>query len=147
MEIDIEAAAGRVASACRALPAVAAAYLFGSALGRCRPRSDIDVAIIRVPQDGQDDLEGLRAGLALEADLLDRLPPLSGHPFDVTVLEAGQPLFAMRVLRQGRLCFVRDTEAHTDFLEDVAQRHRENGPRQRQAIREVLEEEIGRHGH
>jgi len=140
VEIDRDAAARRIALVCAGLPAVAAAFFFGSALGRCRPDSDIDVGVIRRPVEGEDGPALFRAGLLLEAELISGLGALGGHPFDVTVLDEAHALFAMTVLRDGRLCYVGDPDAYTDFLEHVAQAHRENAPRYTQALREVLEE-------
>lgn len=48
------------------------------------------------------------------------LGALDGHLFEVTVLDEAPPLCSMTVLREGRLCCVRDAGAPTDFLEWVA---------------------------
>ena len=137
VEIDREEAVRRIAAACARVPRVAAAYLFGSTLGRCRPDSDIDVGVIRQPFAGETDHARFRAGLALEGELMAALGTLDGHPFEVTVLDEAQPLFAMTVLRDGRLSFVGDRGAYTDFLEHVAQAYRQNAPRHRVAQAEI----------
>jgi hypothetical protein len=50
--LDVARVAQHVADVCRRTEGVAAAYLFGSVLGRCRPDSDIDVAVSRATVRG-----------------------------------------------------------------------------------------------
>jgi hypothetical protein len=69
-----------------------------------------------------------------------------GHPFDVTVLDVGRPLFALPVLRTGPLGYVGDVEAHTDFIEAVSRAYREVAPRYFRAVREVLAEGLASGG-
>ena len=142
VEVDRERVARQIAEACAGVPAVAAALLFGSALGRFRPDSDIDVGAVRRPVPGEDADAGFRAGLRLEYELLRMLREYDGHPFDVVVLDPAQPLFVMTVLTAGRVAFVGDEDAYTDFLERVALRYGEDAPRYRRALDEVLEEPI-----
>lgn len=143
VEIDREEAVRRIAAACAERPEVAAAYLFGSALGLCRPDSDIDIDVIRRPTAGETGYGGFKAALRIEAARMADLGSQDGHPFDVTVLDEEHPVFAMTVLDEGRLCYVADAEAYTDFLEHVAQAYRENARRHQAALAEVLEEPIG----
>ncbi len=142
--IDRELAIGRIADACACLSEVAAAFLFGSALGPCRPDSDIDVGVIRRDRADESDDARFHARLRLEYDVMSRLGSLDGHLFDVTVLDGDQPLFAMTVLTEGLLCYVGDLPTYTDFLEHVGQGYRENAPRYEQALREAREDSIFR---
>ncbi len=146
VEIDRDTAVRRIADASGRVRGVAAAFLFGSALGTCRPDSDVDVAIIRAPADDEDPQAAFKADLRLESDFLQTLDRVDGHPVDVTVLDEAHPIFAMTVLRGGRICCICDEVAYTDFLEHVAQAYRENAPRYEAALREVLEEPVGGHG-
>ena len=129
--VDREAIARRVVPAVEVEPEVIAAYLFGSALGRCRPDSDIDVGIVSVCQ-------GERARLRLEARIASRLEPLAGHPFDVVVLDPGQILFSFSVVHHGVLLYVRDRDQLGDFLYAVSRPYGELAWRRRQALAEVL---------
>lgn len=142
VELDRDELAHRIAVACAAASRVAAALLYGSALGKCRPDSDVDVGLIRRPQEAETDADRFRAGLTLEYEVEARLPPFDGHPFHITVLDPDQPLFAMTVWTTGRMCYVGDADAYTDFLERIARGYRENAPRYEVALREVLEEPV-----
>ena len=142
VEVDQDEAGRRIATACGAVADVVAAYLFGSALGRCRPDSDIEVGVIRRSAMGEASGYSFSAGLRMEAELIEALGTLAGHRFDVTDLDPARPIFVMTVLRTGRLAYVADPEIYTDFLEVVAQGYRENGPRFEAALDEVLEEPL-----
>lgn len=131
----------------RPLPGGRPAYLFGSALGRCRPDSDIDVGLIRRTEPGESRYKGWKAALGIEVAAARAIGSIDGHPIDATGLDEAQPLFAMTVVRSGHLCDVGDEDAFTDFLEHVAQAYRENAPRHRAAVDEVLAEPVGRDGH
>ncbi len=140
VEIDRDQVARQIAEVCAGVPAVVAALLFGSALGRFRPDSDIDVGVVRREVPGEDADARFRAGLRLEYELLRDLGEYGGHAFDVTVLDPAQPLFVMTVLSAGRVCHVSDPDVYTDFLEGVARRYGENAPRYQRALDEILEE-------
>lgn len=127
--LDQTALAEHIASALRGatdLP-VAGAYLFGSALSRCRPDSDIDVGL--VPAAGVDDLD---ADWTVQGRAEQVLRPFRGHPVDVSPLRAG--LFAFEVVCSGRLVYVRDRAAVDDFVERVCRRGPELAMRYRHAL-------------
>lgn len=130
----------RVERAVRAVlpsfPEVAGAYLFGSALGECRPDSDVDLGIVLFPDVPEPSGYGFAA---LEAEIEARLRPIDGHPFDVTVLRRDQPLFSFVPISSGRLVYVRDEDAIGDFIEVVSRRYGELRYRYRRALDEVLE--------
>lgn len=120
-------------------PEVLGAYLFGSALDRCRPDSDVDVGVFVQPDLSERDR------FALENRLAQRLTPVDGHPFDLTVVDPRQTHFAFRVFNKGVPLFVGDPERLTDLMERVSREHGELAYRYQLSVREILEE-AGRHG-
>lgn len=135
VRVDLSAIERRIASQVSNRTDVAGAYLFGSALGPCRPDSDIDVGIIRTrapdaDADAWDDL-----GFAEE--LADGLGRLDGHPFHVTVLSLRAPFLAFAAVHSGRPVLVRDEDLVADFVEEVALRYRRDYPRYLAALREI----------
>lgn len=119
-------------------PAVAGAYVFGSALGPCRPDSDIDIGLVPHADvlAGGDPLARER----LEARVAAALGRLDGHPFDVVLLDLDDPIFTFKVIRTGRLMYIGDENRVTDFMEAAAQSYREAYPRYRRALREIMDE-------
>jgi predicted nucleotidyltransferase len=124
--------------AAAALPDVAAVYLFGSCCrGEPRPDSDIDLAIVPLPDVWE------RPGWApwhLEADVARLLRPLDGHPFDVSVLSPRNVRFAFEVIRTGRRVLCPDPEAADAFAERVVRRFPEEEYRFRRALADALPE-------
>jgi len=110
--------------------AVAGAYLFGSVLGPCRPDSDIDVGLILLP--GQDASE--KEGSLLLEDILESLPRIDRHPYDLVILNQVSALFAFRVINQGQEIYNRNPEVVSDFVESVSRRRGEDYPRYRRAL-------------
>lgn len=129
----------RVETALRGFPEVVGVYLFGSALGACRPDSDIDLGVFAHPDFGEHER------LLLENKLALQLPPLMGHAFDVTVVDLRQARFAFRVFSQGVPLYVGDPERLTDLMERVSREKDEFAYWYRLATREILEE-AERHG-
>lgn len=129
--IERERIVERVLPVLRSEPALVAAYLFGSALERCRPDSDVDIGIIA-------DCASERERERLEARLASQLKPLDAHPFDVVVLNADDVYFPFRVVREGTLVHVADSDRLGDFIEIVSRRYGELAPRRRQAMAEIL---------
>lgn len=117
-------------------PQVAGAYLFGSALDKCRPDSDIDLGIVLLPTVPEPPGFGF---LGLEAEIEARLPSVEGHRFDLTILRRDQPLFSFVPISSGRLIYVRDPDAVADFVEAVSRRYGELHYRYRRVLDEVLE--------
>lgn len=135
VRVDLSAAERRLRSRLAARTDVVGAYLFGSALGPCRPDSDIDAGIIRSRaldggSDAWDDL-----GFAEE--LADSLGRLDGHPFHITVLSLRAPFLAFAAVHSGRPVLVRDEDVVTDFVEEVALRYRRDYPRYLTALQEI----------
>lgn len=136
VRVDLDRAALRVREVLSRLPEVVAGYLFGSALGPCRPDSDVDLGLVLAPGTPEPAGWGL-AGL--EARIEHLLGDVDGHPFHVTVLSTRHVLFALPVLRDGLLVYVRDPDALTDFIERVARAYPDLRRRYEQALAEVLE--------
>jgi predicted nucleotidyltransferase len=90
-------------------PAVAAAYLLGSAAaGRLRADSDLDIALL--PARGSSILPEQR--LALAADLED----LVGRVVDVGILSTNNLVYAKETVANGRVIFERDPAARARFV-------------------------------
>lgn len=132
---DREAIAQRSAEVLKSFPQVAGAYLFGSALDKCRPDSDIDIALVL------EDIElSEREKTQLEDEIASSFIPMEGHPFDIVVLDPGKPVFGYQVLREGHLIYVRNHERVTDVLEMVSRRAADVYPRYRTALEEIIAE-------
>ena len=116
---------------------VAGAYLFGSALGPCRPDSDIDVGLVLFP----DRIVSEKAGEFLLEDILEALPRIDHHPYDLVILNQVSALFAFRVISQGHEIYARDPEVMSDFMERVSRRRGEDYPRYRRALEEIVKGE------
>lgn len=115
-------------------PQVAAAIFFGSALGDCRPDSDLDIALVPFPETIQT------AGWGPEwvGQAERELGSLGRHPFHLTLLDRRQPIFSFRVLKEGRLVYVRDEDALYSFVERVARLYGEWAPRYQRALQEAV---------
>lgn len=136
VELPVHAIREAVAKALPYFPQVAGAVLFGSALGSCRPDSDIDLGLILFPPCGEPPGWGFAR---LEADVERKLQPLGGHRFEVTVLSPDQPLFAFKAIREGQIVYIRDEDTVFDFVEKVSRSTAELLPRHQRALREVLQ--------
>jgi len=130
VRVDIPEVLTRIAAVCARDPAIAAAYLFGSALGELRPDSDIDVAVILMP-------DVVVSGWGPEGAWEAELGRFDGHPLQVTVLTLREPIFAVMALRENRLAYTRDAGALTDFLERAALRNWQNRWHYWSGVREV----------
>jgi predicted nucleotidyltransferase len=93
-------------------PWIAAAYLFGSlARNEGRPDSDLDLGIVLVRRGEATHGEYMKT---LEvAGRLEHLSP--GGLVDLVLLEEAGPLFAHRVLLDGRLVYEGDRERRIEF--------------------------------
>ena len=134
IEVDLGLVRSRIRDAMAGCPSVIAAYVYGSVLGRARQDSDIDVGLVLDAQ-ARDDPQTLDLEVALEL----RLGTIEGHSFDVRVFRTASPLFVLPAIRSGELVFSRDEDALTTFLERVSSAYREDAPRHRRAVREVLQ--------
>jgi len=135
VRVPLEAAERRVQEVLPHFPEVVGAFLFGSALGLCRPDSDLDLGIVLLP--GVAEPPGWDfAGLASRME--EALGRVEGHPFNVVILRPEEVIFSFRVIREGRLVYGRDREALWDFVERVARRYPDAAYRHRRALEEVL---------
>lgn len=133
--VDREAIKKRVHEVLKDFSQVAGAYLFGSALDKCRPDSDIDIALVF-----EDINLTEREKMRLEDEIAYRLNHLERHSFDILVLDPGKPVFSYQVLREGLLIYVRNHEQVTDVLELVSRRAADLYPRYRAALEEIISE-------
>ena len=132
--IDEDRIKEAVGSALMDMEEIAGVYLFGSALGLCRPDSDIDIGLVIKPLYGQPDKYYLDIALAAET----RLDPIDGHPFQVVPLNITDCIFAFNVIRKGQLIYERDHDAVTDFTEMISRRYSENYPRYIKYLKEIV---------
>jgi predicted nucleotidyltransferase len=94
-----------------------AAWLFGSAAsGRLHAESDVDVGVLLDWQALPTAADRFEARLALSGDLS---AALGDRLVDVVVLNDVSPLFARRVVLEGRRLLCRDAQAEHDFRRDV----------------------------
>ncbi|MEW6045085.1 MAG: nucleotidyltransferase domain-containing protein [Bacillota bacterium] len=133
--VDLDRVAQHVCGCVARFPAVAGAYLYGSVLARMHPASDIDVAVIVAPGLHTELLQVL----TLEAEIESKLGRWEGRPFHVTALDPKRPLFSFRPIHEGRLVYIGDEKALTDFIEQVSRAYADLSPRYRRAVQEVLE--------
>jgi predicted nucleotidyltransferase len=132
--VDISNIIEKLTPVLKSRKAVVGAYLFGSILGRCRPDSDIDVGLLLAPDVSYSEKEVEK----ILEEILDVLPPLNNHPFDLIILNHSSAIFAYKVITQGRLIYASDLEAVTDFMEKVSRQRTENYPRYRQALEAIV---------
>ena len=112
---------------------IAGAYLFGSALERCRPDSDIDIGLVMM---SGSDISEKELDL-IEARILVGLSPLDAHKFDLVFLTLRDVFFSHKAIRTGKLIYVRDMDVITDFTESVSNIHRCEYARYRQALETI----------
>jgi len=136
VRVNLEAVTRKVQAALENFPQVAGAYLFGSALGNCRPDSDIDLGLVLEPGIEPES----SAGYMLEAEISCLLPSFQGHPFDLFLLNPKRPLFAFKVMKEGKLIYCRNMDRVTDVLESVSRRYADLYPRYRSALEEIFAE-------
>lgn len=134
VRIDEDRIKEAVGSALMDMKEIAGVYLFGSALGLCRPDSDIDIGLVIKPLYGKPDKYYLDIALAAET----RLNPIDGHPFQVVPLNITDCIFAFNAIRKGRLIYERGHDAVTDFTEMISRRYGENYPRYIKYLKEIV---------
>lgn len=128
---------GRLAAALAGLApqGLVAAWVFGSvAEEREHRESDVDVAVLF--DRGLDARCRFEARLRLAAALP---ATIGGRPVDVVVLNDAPPLFARRIVHEGRLLLCRDTAAEHAFRRDVQLRAADLAPFLRKMARLKLE--------
>ena len=135
IKLNIEDLIGKILPVLKSYSQIEAAYLFGSALDRVRPDSDIDIALLLSPNIDVENLESWT--LAEEIGL--HLTRLIGRSFDISLLNVKDYLFAMNVLTTGKLIYVKNNDILGDFIEKVSLRHRIWYNHYKQALLEVVE--------
>ncbi len=101
MSSELEGALGRLVARAERDSDVLAVLLFGSrARGDTGPASDIDVCLVLESEDGSRELAGRK-----------RLEYLSEFDLDLAVFQLLPLRIRSRVLKEGRVLFVRDEDA------------------------------------
>jgi len=101
-------------------PDVIIAYLFGSvARGQATERSDVDIAVLFVPE--RTGIDAIERQIQITYDLedclmLDEQEPQAKRPeVQITVLNRATPLLAYQVVKDGILLYERGQEERVDF--------------------------------
>ncbi len=131
IEVDQTALAAHITRALNSDPGlpIIGAFLFGSALGTCRPDSDIDIGLVPIP--------GVPTRRwAVEGRAEQLLGTFADHVFDPNLLEAH--LFAFEVVTTGQLVYMRDEHAVWNFVERVTRLGWELERRHRTALDTVM---------
>ncbi|MBS3975988.1 MAG: hypothetical protein KGZ75_04570 [Syntrophomonadaceae bacterium] len=134
VRIDTAMIAKTVIPILREFQDVAGAFHFGSSLGMCRPDSDIDIALVCIPLEPCREREYER----LTNQIINRLSPVDGHPFDLVVLNSLPDIIAFRIIKNGNLIYRNDPGTVGDFIEKVSRRYGENYPRYQEAVRLIV---------
>jgi len=134
--IDLNEAERSIKPVLEKHPEIIGAYFFGSSLDRCRIDSDIDVGVVltstaHLPEKEQD--------LLIEK-ILSEKSRFGNHLFDITILREDDVFFTHRVMKAGKLFYIKGVEELTDIIEIVSNRYRENYPRYRQALELIASE-------
>ncbi len=109
---------------------IAGIYLFGSALGRMRPDSDIDLGLILVPGavKSEKELDFFLGKLYLA------LRNFEGHPFDLVSVRDADTILAFEILRHGVPLLIRDEAVVLDVVEAISRRYADVYPRYKKAL-------------
>jgi len=134
---DAEAISAQVANVLKNFPQIAGAYLFGSTLGKCRSDSDIDIGLV---------LEDIniteKEKEQLEATIAYSLGTFNNKHYDIIFVTSQNSIFSYRIIKDGRLIYVKNKNRITDVMEDVSRRYAEVYPRYRVALEEIVNEVI-----
>ncbi|MDD4238952.1 MAG: nucleotidyltransferase domain-containing protein [Desulfotomaculaceae bacterium] len=137
IHIDQECIKEQAANILKDFPQIAGAYLFGSCLGGCRPDSDIDIGLVLEDIDISE-----RERAQLEASIRNSFYPVNGHTYDIVLLELNNPIFCFKVIKEGRLIYIRNIDRITDVMEIVSRRYADLYPRYRRALQVIIDEVI-----
>jgi len=109
---------------------IAGIYLFGSALGRMRPDSDIDLGLILVPGavKSEKELDFFLGKLYLA------LRNFEGHPFDLVSVRNVDTILAFEILRHGVPLLIKDEAVVLDVVEAISRRYADVYPRYKKAL-------------
>ncbi|ADL08874.1 nucleotidyltransferase domain-containing protein [Thermosediminibacter oceani] len=109
---------------------IAGVYLFGSAIDKMRPDSDIDLGIILVPGAVKSEKE---LALFLEKLYL-ALRNFDGHPFDLISVRHVNTILAFEILRHGVPLLIKNDEVVSEVIESISRRYRDVYPRYKKAL-------------
>jgi predicted nucleotidyltransferase len=107
-------------------PGILSAYLFGShAQGRAHRESDVDVAVLLSRDLYPTSRERFEVRIQLGSELIDAV---DHNEVDVVILNDAPPLFARRIVWEGRRVFLGDPEGERIFVRDVQLRAADLAP-------------------
>ena len=109
---------------------IAGVYLFGSAVDRMRPDSDIDLGLILMPGAVKSDKE---LDLFL-GKLYLALRNFEGHPFDLVSVRDVDTILAFEILRHGVPLLIRNEVVVSDVIESISRRYADVYPRYKKAL-------------
>ena len=116
----------RIAECLAKRPEVLLGYLFGShAAGRAHRESDVDVAVLLDRAHCGTERERFDLRVELSADLV---AALHCNEVDLVVLNDAPPLFARRIVYEGKLLHCVDPAAEHAFRRDVQMRAADLAP-------------------
>ncbi len=135
VKLDIDNIATKASAVMESFPQIAAAYVFGSSLGKCRPDSDIDLGLILDAKQNITEMDKMD----LREEILLKLKNVGNHEYDISFIDPDSTIFTFRVFSEGKLIYVKDENFLTDMLEKVSRRYADDGPRYLRALEEILE--------
>lgn len=133
IKIEISQIQNKIVPVLESHEQIAGAYLFGSALGACRPDSDIDIGLIIMPDCNFSEKEFE----LIEARILKDLTPLATHHFDLVFLTLRDVFLSYKAVKYGKLIYINNLDVITDFTEAVSIKYRDEYPRYRQALETI----------
>ncbi|MDN5332101.1 MAG: uncharacterized protein PWP45_1326 [Tepidanaerobacteraceae bacterium] len=134
IEIDREKLKAYVTEKLYRFKEIAGVYLFGSAVDKMRPESDIDLGIITVPGAVKSEIE---LELFLEKLHL-ALRNFEGHPFDLISVTDANVILAFEILRYGIPMFIKDEDVVSDVIEHVSRKYADVYPRYKKALELII---------
>ncbi|KXG78367.1 hypothetical protein AN618_04330 [Fervidicola ferrireducens] len=136
IEIDREKLKAYVTEKLYCFNEIAGVYLFGSAVDKMRPESDIDLGIITVPGAVKSEIE---LELFLEKLHLS-LRNFEGHSFDLVSVTDANVILAFEILRYGIPIFIKDEDVVSDVIEHVSRKYADVYPRYKKALELIRSE-------
>jgi len=133
INIDIDYISNLILPLLKSYKQIAGAYIFGSSLEFCRPDSDIDLAILLKPEKVTE-----KQAEILTETILQKLPHIQKHTFDLIIINRVSAIFAHRIIAQGKKIFSADEDYVRSFMEKTSRIRAENYPRYRKALEEII---------
>ncbi|MCF6095679.1 nucleotidyltransferase domain-containing protein [Thermovorax subterraneus] len=134
IEIDREKLKAYVTEKLYRFDEIGGVYLFGSAVDKMRPESDIDLGIITIPGavSSEEEVELFLERLHLA------LRNFEGHPFDLVSVAHANVILAFEILRHGIPIFIKDDDVVSDLIEKVSRKYADVYPRYKKALELII---------